>query len=773
MRQCRSHVNYGASGDALGRGESGRGVLVITVMRKASGASPLILAMFFAGCGGGGGGGGGVNSTPAPVPAPAPAPAPSPTPMPAPVPTIRTAEYNRSNGLELSNAAPGYQAGATGRSVTAAVIDSGVAAGNAEFAGRISAASQDLAGSRGLADEGGHGTSVSAILLAAKNESQIHGVAYDATLLALRTDTPGSCTSGGCTHSDNAIARGLDVATAQGARVANISLGGSSANATLRAALGRATAAGMVVVISAGNDSQANPSDFALLANDPNARGQVLVVGSHDAGKTISSFSNRAGSTASVFLTAPGESLRTIDENGTAVMGDGTSFSAPLVSGAIALLAQAFPNLSGAQIVQLLLESADDLGTTGTDSTYGRGGLNIGRAFQPRGATSLAGSEAPINLSAEQATLSPAMGDAGSKTGMGAIILDGFDRAFAVDLARQVRNARPQSSLAGTLTRTARGASLTARGATVAVSIAAAPGGAALERLSLGAIDAVQARTTAGMIAGRIDARTSAALGFGQGAASLAGQLAGRTEPAFLVARGPADSLGFDRAGQSAATVRHQLGRLGLTASAESGTGLLFRDQPGARDLYLRSPYALFGVVADRRFGAWHLSAGLSHLVEEQTFLGARFSPLFGAAGGRSWFADGRAEWRAGGWTLGAAGRLGWSRAGDTLVRSSAFGLDLSRSGFALRLSQPLRVSGGGFALNLPISYDYATGTAVFAERRLDLSPEGRELDLEAGYSRPVFGGRLDTNLFWRREPGHYEAAPDDLGAAIRWRTDF
>lgn len=735
------------------------------------------MAMFLASCGGGGGGGGSVNSTPAPTPAPAPVPtptpAPTPTPTPAPAPTIRTAEYNRSNGLETSNAAPAYQAGATGLSVTAAVIDSGVAAGNAEFAGRISAASQDLAGSRGITDEGGHGTSVSAILLAAKNDSQTHGVAYDATLLALRTDTPGSCTSGGCTHSDNAIARALDVAVEQGAKVANLSLGGSSANATLRAAVGRATAAGMVVVISAGNEGQANPSAFALMATDPAARAQVIVVGSHDANRNLSSFSNRAGSTANVFLTAPGESLRTIDENGTAVIGDGTSFSAPLVSGAIALLAQAFPNLTGAQIVQLLLESADDLGAPGTDSTYGRGALNIGRAFQPRGATSLAGSGVPVNLSTDQASLSPAMGDAGAKSGMGAIILDGFDRAFAMDLARRVRNARPQSSLAGTLTRAARGASLTAGGATVAVSIAAAPGGAALQRLSLGTIDAVQARTTAGMVAGRIDARTSAALGFGQGAVSLAGQLTGRTEPAFLVARGPADSLGFDRAGQSAATVRHQLGHLGLTASAESGTGLLFRDQPGARDLYLRSPYALFGVVADRRFGAWHLSAGLSHLVEERTLLGARFSPLFGSTGSRSWFADGRAEWRAGGWTLGAAGRLGWSRAGDTLVRSSAVGIDLAKSGFAVRLSQPLRVSGGAFALTLPVSYDYETGAVGYAERRLNLSPEGRELDLEASHSRMLFGGRLDTNLFWRREPGHYATAPDDLGAAVRWRVDF
>ncbi|HYZ48175.1 MAG TPA: S8 family serine peptidase, partial [Sphingomonas sp.] len=154
---------------------------------------------------------------------PSPAASPTPTPIPAPTPTptidYRTPEYSRSTGLELANAVPAYQAGATGAGVTAAVIDSGVNPGLQEFAGRISSASQDLSGSRGLGDHGGHGTAVSGVLLAAKNDNGIHGMAFDATLLALRTDTPGSCTStGGCSHTDSAIAHALDVAVAQRAR---------------------------------------------------------------------------------------------------------------------------------------------------------------------------------------------------------------------------------------------------------------------------------------------------------------------------------------------------------------------------------------------------------------------------------------------------------------------------------------------------------------------------------------------------------------------------
>jgi hypothetical protein len=758
--------------------------------RNAFGPSALVLTAMLALTACGGGGGGDVNSTPTPSPSPAPAPAPAPTPSPTPTPgtSFRTAEYNRQPGLDLAGVIPAYQAGASGQGVTAAVIDSGVNPGSPEFSGRISPASQDLSGSRGVGDEGGHGTAVSGVLLAARNDSGIHGVAYSATLLSLRTDTPGSCAgTNDCTHSDNAIARALDVAVEQGAKVANLSLGGSSANATLRAAIGRATAAGMVIVMSAGNDGAANPSDLALIATDGLARNQVIVAGSHDANRMISGFSNRAGATANVFVTAIGERVRSFDENGTAFDYDGTSFSAPIVSGAVALLAQAFPNLTGAQIVQLLLDSADDVGAAGTDSVYGRGALNIGRAFQPRGGAALAGSRTPVDLAAESTTLSAAMGDAAQK-GIGAIILDGFDRAFAVDLARSVRNARPQSSLSGTLTQSHRGTSVTSGRMSLSVSIADAPGGAAIRRLALAPADAVRARATAGMIASRIDAKTSIAFGFGQSAVSVGGQLTGRPEPAFLVARSPTDALGFDRRDQSVASVHHQVGRLGLTATAESGEGLLYRVTPGVRDPYLRSPYASFGLAADRAFGALRLSGGLSRLREDRTLLGARFGTLFGAGGASSWFADARADWRLGaGWSLGAATRRGWSRmdagglmAGAPTVLSNAFSFDIGKAdvfgvgdAFSLRFAQPLRVASGGVALRLPVSYDYTTGAVAHADQLLNLAPNGRELDLEAGYSRMVLGGRMDANLFWRRDPGHFAAAPNDAGAALRWRLDF
>src|SRR5437763_3667558 len=89
---------------------------------------------------------------------------------------------------------------------------------------------------------------------------------------------------------------------------------------------------------------------------------------------------------------------RAPDETGAQFLWSGTSFSAPTISGAVALMAQAFPNLTGKQIVDILFSSADDLGAAGVDSIYGHGALDIARAFQPQGQTSLAASPTPVSL---------------------------------------------------------------------------------------------------------------------------------------------------------------------------------------------------------------------------------------------------------------------------------------------------------------------------------------------------------------------------------------
>ena len=65
--------------------------------------------------------------------------------------------------------------------------------------------------------------------------------------------------------------------------------------------------------------------------------------------------------------------------------GDGTSYAAPRVAGAAALVRQKFPNLTGSQLKQVILQTATDLGVAGVDETFGYGKLSIANALSPQG----------------------------------------------------------------------------------------------------------------------------------------------------------------------------------------------------------------------------------------------------------------------------------------------------------------------------------------------------------------------------------------------------
>ena len=753
-----------------------------------------------------GGGGGGVASTPpppvavtpAPVPTPTPTPTPSPTPPPTPTPTPTTgndtAEYRATVGAVNMNALAAYNAGATGAGVGLAIIDTGVDLQSTEFDGRVSSASRAVAGNDTIDDEDGHGTAVAFTAVGRRNGAGSQGVAFGATLLAYRADTPGSCantaatddTENGCKFGSVAIAAGVDAARTAGARVVNISLGGSTMSAGLQAAIGRATAAGIVVVIAAGNDGADNPDPFTAVAQSANANRSIIVAGSIGATGAISTFSDKAGTGADTYLTAIGERVRAPDQTGAAFLWSGTSFAAPQISGAVALLAQAFPNLSGSQIVSLLLTTARDVGAPGTDPIYGRGVLDLTRAFQPVGSASLAGNASAAVSLGGNGTTSAAMGDARS-AGVGAVILDGYSRAFAIDLAQTLARGRQARPLAGALIGHSRAAGFAVGGTAVAMTLAPARGGdgVLLWRTRLSGADADAARAIAGSVTQRLGRRTSFALGFNQRAGALAAQLNGQSEPAFLVA--DASGLGFDSATGSSGAIRRQLGGWGLTATAERGAVLSPRERLSPRGQYWRrTPYDRLGLGLDRRLGPVTATAAVSRLDEAGTLLGARFNAALGSPGATSWFVDGGARLNSGGWTLGGFVRRGWTEArvhgltGGGRLRTSAWAADIGKAGvfgrdqLGLRIAQPLRVGRGGLNLTLPTFYDYASGgVTTWTAQRLNLAPQGRALDVEARYLFPLGHGDLQTNLYWRRDPGNIAALPADYGAALRWSLGF
>lgn len=761
--------------------------MMAVIKRSGIAAMPLVL---LSACGGGGG----VSSTPTPstssttttTPTTTPAsPAASTTPVTT-VPTINydDSEYRRSNAAVVPNALAAYQKGATGAGVTIGFVDSGISDPSGQFTGRISSASADLVSNRGLADVGGHGTSVAAVAAAGRNGTDIMGVAFDATLLIARTDAVGSCVSStGCSHSDPAIAQGIDLARQAGARVINISLGGSAASSPVVQAVNRATAAGIIIVISAGNDTAIQPDDFAHVASTGSANGLVIIAGGHDENGLISSFSNRAGGFASYYLTALGTGVRSFDHTGSDFFFSGTSYAAPAIAGAVALLAQAFPNLTGQQIVSLLYSSATDAGDAGVDAVYGRGLLSLTKAFQPQGSTSLAGSAVPVSLT-NNATLGSAMGDAaqtGSSAGQ-AIFLDGYDRAYTLNLSSTLGQAAISRPLTGALASDIRRSSL-ARGP-IAVSVGVERGMANrmvphIESLNVGPWQARQAKLLSAHIVARIDQTTKAAFSLSEGASALASMIDGREAMPFLVARGTESSISADFAEDMGLVMRREVAGFGVSLLAEQGRIKAIAGS-GAR----ASAYQQAGVRVDRAVGPLRLSLDLTMLNEAETVLGSRFSAALGGRGAQSQFVGARAAWAFGeGWQIAASARQGWTQARTAglvsrgALASNAFALDLSRSAngerYGLRVAQPLRVASGGYLLNLPTSYDYASGSVGYALEMLDLAPKGREIDVEAAYGRAVGDGWIDANLFWRSQPGNIAAAPDDIGAAVRFNMGF
>ncbi|WP_245964388.1 S8 family peptidase [Sphingorhabdus wooponensis] len=789
------------------------------VSRKLAIGSSAIFALALSGCGGGG-----VSSIPVPPPPtadvpPPPLPTPPPPPPPPTTTSFATSEYLRSDGPDFHRAITAYQAGASGRGVTVGIIDSGIDPNSHEFSGRIHAQSGDVTGAdRPLGDDDGHGTSVSRVLAAAKNDRDIHGMAFNATILALRADQAGSCIStdagvdeAGCSFFDSAIAAGVDRAVDNKARVINISLGGAGgASSALRSAIHRATSAGVVVVVSAGNEGDKldpafdpnSPSPFAqaLLAN---GNGLVIIATAVDDDGNIAKFSNKAGVVQNAVLSALGQNIcceyrndtiyRLNANDGTSVrVYNGTSYAAPQIAGAAALLAQAFPNLTGAQIVNLLLTSARDAGAQDTDAIYGRGILDIGRAFAPAGTTLLAGTNTAVARNGNGGTTSMSMGDAASSLmSVNAVVLDSYGRAYDINVAEGISPSAPRLQLTPALADQSRSVSMLRGTTELAFSISAIDaGGPRFSPLLLSDGQQNQARILAGRVSAAIARETRFSLGIRQAAASQVAALQGMSRAAFLTATDAQMDGGFDRAPRQSLALRRQLGGFGLTGSVETGQARIFERggatyMRGANKLY---SYSSLGLSLDRQIGSAKFAVGAHWMREDETVLGARFANFIGQNGARSLFVDGRGDVSLNGdWSLGASWRQGWTKANagaslasQSLMKNNAFSLDLSGSNVlsrhdrvAFRIAQPLRVTSGGLALHLPVAYDYATLATTFAARQISLAPKGQEITSELIWGMPIYGGHLSSNLFWRQEPGHFENAPDDVGIAFRLQFDF
>ena len=248
-----------------------------------------------------------------------------------------------------------FSSGGRGAGVTIYVVDTGVSAGHVEFAGRVSAGFSSFADSLGSSDCNGHGTHVAGIAA-----GTAYGVAKSATVVPVRVlDCNGS-------GSISTVLAGLDWVladqeTSPRPAVANLSLGGDASSA-LDSQVARLAAAGIATVVAAGNGNQ------DACKTSPARVAAVITVGATAENDQRASFSNY-GSCVDLF--APGTNIigASFSSSTATSVSSGTSSSAPLVTGVLALWLEKYPeakalSLSKTVITQATADVLTDVGNS-------------------------------------------------------------------------------------------------------------------------------------------------------------------------------------------------------------------------------------------------------------------------------------------------------------------------------------------------------------------------------------------------------------------------
>ncbi|HEV2768776.1 MAG TPA: S8 family serine peptidase [Solirubrobacteraceae bacterium] len=223
----------------------------------------------------------------------------------------------------------------------------------------------DLAGvtqSRAAPPFDEHGTAVASMVSARRQGSGMAGVWPGARTLVVPTGG-----SQGITCSQ--AVSGLGTAVQAGVAVVNMSFGSPGTCFAMELAINRARTAGVVLVAAAGNEGEGGES-----VSFPASYPHVLSVASTDVMGNGSAFST---ANEAVDVGAPGEGVTAALPGGGHGLVEGTSFSAPIVAGVAAWVAQRRPALDAGQIADVLRESADDIGPSGYDPFTGFGLVDL------------------------------------------------------------------------------------------------------------------------------------------------------------------------------------------------------------------------------------------------------------------------------------------------------------------------------------------------------------------------------------------------------------
>ena len=288
--------------------------------------------------------------------------------------------------------------------IVVAVLDSGIRATHEDLASNMWVNPYDgghgynaFTGTNDPTDADGHGTLVAGVLGAVGNNGKgVCGVAWRMQMMACK------CLSGG-TGSDSTVTACIDYALANGARIINASFDSPTPSLVVSNAIVAARDAGVIWVASAGNNESAGPGrNIDLSPGYPSCYRIDNIVSVAYTTRTDALGSQSNYGAKNVDLAAPGDQVySTISFSDTsyyppsnlAVNIAGTSFSAPCVAGALALMLAKYPTENYHQIIQRLLAATDPLPSLAGKCVTG-GRLNLAKALNP-----------PIWLSSAPATV--------------------------------------------------------------------------------------------------------------------------------------------------------------------------------------------------------------------------------------------------------------------------------------------------------------------------------------------------------------------------------
>lgn len=775
-----------------------------------------------AACGGGGGGGGGDGGGNA-----------------GGAGSFRNEDFNNSTGLDQIRAAEGFaQITGTldGGGTTIAILDDGIDEDHPDLQSNGAREVRSLLLPGTVDVDSSHGTAVAGIAAGGNGNGGIRGVASDANILGFQVgdENPNDPTE--IIIDNEALEIAIRQAPAEGADIINMSLGvpvsgfliGADggltasdrtvaavlANQDIADAMLEATNAGSLLVIAAGNSRSSlggsgavdiTPDmpaflgvntvdlDNGTISRAASADGVIVAV-ALDENNQRAAFSNSCRGVEDRCLSAPGVDFTgALPGGGIGDIGSGTSYAAPLISGAAAVVQAAFgvsPQAAGDR----LLSTATDLGAPGIDSDTGVGLLNLENALSPQGQLSVAtstSSDGPkVALSESRLALgsSLAVNGEGAELLGKAISLDDDNFPFGVDLGRSAAVQSRTTGLDAFIGSSDRKTAFidTEKGhytlsleedqelddpyrAEFAANDTALKEEAGLPRMQM------QSEVQDGV---NVFVGFNGSSNTDTGLVQSLPQTGDFFQPTAFLA--PFDQLSGEQSGG------------GTTVDLGDDTDLTVSAFTSADNDATRTATMQKIELAHKTVGDIELRFGYGFMQEEGGYLGSEAEGAFGASSrGNSQYFDlsvlAPVTERVSLFGAYSRGNTDASGGGNSLlsnystIHSEAFGAGLVMAdlaekgdGLSLMVGQPLRVTEGSADVTVPTSRN-EDGTIVQEGATLDLAPEGREIALEAVYNVALNDEdqALTAGSFVRFNPDHDPDADPDIGIGLTYKLKF